>query len=94
MHNNDAAIDDTNEDRDSEKYIIKRHYMFHHTGATTSYAIRGVGFGIEFCNNMELYEVNYGMQMQSGSKVEVNNDPLVALNGFITCRHCGKSTPI
>ena len=34
------------------------------------------------------------MQMQSGSKVEVNNDPLVALNGFITCRHCGKSTPI
>ena len=43
---------------------------------------------------MELYEVNYGMQMQSGSKVEVNNDPLVALNGFITCRHCGKSTPI
>ena len=94
MHNNDAAIDDTNEDRDSEKYIIKRHYMFHHTGATTSYAIRGVGFGIEFCNNMELYEVNYGMQMQSGSKVEVNNDPLVALNGFITCRHCGKSTSI
>ena len=94
MHNNDAAIDDTNEDRDSEKYIIKRHYMFHHTGATTSYAIRGVGFGIEFCNNMELYEVNYGMQMQSGSKVEVNNDPLVALNGFITCRHCGKSTRI
>lgn len=94
MHNNDAAIDDTNEDRDSEKYIIKRHYMFHHTGATTSYAIRGVGFGIEFCNNMELYEVNYGMQMQSGNKVEVNNDPLVALNGFITCRHCGKSTPI
>ena len=94
MHNNDAAIDDTNEDRDSEKYIIKRHYMFHHTGATTSYAIRGVGFGIEFCNNMELYEVNYGMQIQSGSKVEVNNDPLVALNGFITCRHCGKSTPI
>ena len=94
MHNNDAAIDDTNEDRNSEKYIIKRHYMFHHTGATTSYAIRGVGFGIEFCNNMELYEVNYGMQMQSGSKVEVNNDPLVALNGFITCRHCGKSTPI
>ena len=94
MHNNDAAIDDTNEDRDSEKYIIKRHYMFHHTGATTSHAIRGVGFGIEFCNNMELYEVNYGMQMQSGSKVEVNNDPLVALNGFITCRHCGKSTPI
>ena len=68
--------------------------MFRHTGATTSYAIRGVGFGIEFCNNMELYEVNYGMQMQSGSKVEVDNDTTVPQNGFITCRYCGKSTPI
>lgn len=94
MHSNDAALDDSSEDRDSENYIIKRHYMFRHTGATTSYAIRGVGFGIEFCNNMELYEVNYGMQMQSGSKVEVDNDSTVPQNGFVTCRYCGKSTPI
>ena len=94
MHSNEAALDDSSEDRDNENYIIKRHYMFHHTGATTSYAIRGVGFGIEFCNNMELYEVNYGMQMQSGSKVEVDNDSTVSQNGFVTCRHCGKSTPI
>ena len=94
MHSDKAALDDSKEDRDSENYIIKRHYMFHHIGATTSYAIRGVGFGIEFCNNMELYEVNYGMQMQSGEKVEVNNDSTVSQNGFITCRHCGKSTPI
>ena len=43
---------------------------------------------------MELYEVNYGMQMQSGSKVEVDNDTTVPQNGFITCRYCGKSTPI
>lgn len=94
MHSNDAALDDSNEDRDNENYIIKRHYMFRHTGATTSYAIRGVGFGIEFCNNMELYEVNYGMQMQSGNKVEVDNDSTVSQNGFVTCRYCGKSTPI
>lgn len=43
---------------------------------------------------MELYEVNYGMQMQSGSKVEVDNDGNVSQNGFMTCRHCGKSMPI
>jgi len=94
MHSNEAALDDSSEDRDNENYIIKRHYMFRHTGATTSYAIRGVGFGIEFCNNMELYEVNYGMQMQSGGKVEVDNNREVSQNGFITCRYCGKSTPI
>ncbi|MCF0183423.1 MAG: DUF1998 domain-containing protein, partial [Bacteroidaceae bacterium] len=94
MHSSDAALDDSSEDRDSENYIIKRHYMFRHTGATTSYAIRGVGFGIEFCNNMELYEVNYGMQMQSGGKVEVDGDGSISQYGFITCRHCGKSTPL
>lgn len=94
MYSNDAALDDSKEERESENYIIKRHYMFHHLGATTSYAIRGVGFGIEFCNNMELFEVNYGMKMQSGSKVEVNNDANVSQNGFITCRYCGKSTPV
>lgn len=94
MQNAEAALDDANEDRLSENYIVKRHYMFHHIGATTSFAIRRVGFGIEFCNNMELYEVNYGMQMQTGSKVEVDCDALVPLNGFITCRHCGKTTHI
>ena len=94
MYSNDAALDDSKEERESENYIIKRHYIFHHLGATTSYAIKGVGFGIEFCNNMELYEVNYGMKMQSGSKVEVNNDANVSQNGFITCRYCGKSTPL
>lgn len=94
MHSKDAAIDDSNDDRDNENYIIKRHYLFHHTGATTSYAIRGVGFGIEFCNNMELYEVNYGMQMQSGNKIEVDGDATIPMLGFVTCRHCGKSIPM
>lgn len=94
MHSDDAALDDSKEDRDAETYIIKRHYMFHHHGATTSYAMRGVGFGIEFCNNMELYEVNYGMPMQSGAKLEVAGDTAVPQHGFVTCRHCGKSTPL
>ena len=55
--------------------------------------MRGVGFGIEFCNNMDLYEINYGMQMQSGGKTEVNGDPTVSQYGFVTCRYCGKATP-
>ena len=92
MHSNDAALDDSSEDRDSENYIIKRHYMFHHNGVTTSYVMRNVGFGIEFCNNMELYEINYGMQMQSGAKLEVDNDATIPQYGFVICKHCGKST--
>lgn len=94
MRSDDAALDDSSEDRDSENYILKRHYMFHHHGATTSYAMKNVGFGIEFCNNMSLYEVNYGMQMQNGGKKEVNNDTTVPENGFVVCKHCGKATPL
>ena len=83
----DAVLDDSNEERTKEQFIVKKHFMFHHKGIVSSFAMKNIGFGIEFCNNMDLYEANYGMQMQSGTKVEVNN-------GFVTCRYCGKSTPL
>lgn len=94
MKADEAALDDSNEDRDQEHFIIKKHFQFHHNGATTSYAMKNVGFGIEFCNSMDLYEVNYGMQMQSGEKKEIFGDSTVPNNGFITCRHCGKTSHI
>lgn len=94
MKKTEAALDDSTEERDKENYIVKKHFQFHHHGATSSFVMRSVGFGIEFCNNMHLYEVNYGMQMQSGGKVEVNGDSTVPQFGFITCRYCGKSTPL
>lgn len=31
--------------------------------------------------------------MQSGSKIEVNNDATIPEYGFVTCKYCGKSTP-
>ncbi len=94
MMKTDAVLDDANEERVREQYILKKHFMFHHKGIVSSYAMKSIGFGIEFCNNMDLYEGNYGMQMQTGGKVEVNNDALIPENGFVTCRHCGKSTPL
>lgn len=94
MFKTDAALDDSNEERTKEQFIVKKHFMFHHKGITSSYAMKGIGFGIEFCNNMDLFEANYGMQMQSGTKVEVNNESIIPENGFVTCRYCGKSTPL
>ena len=90
----DAVLDDSNEERSNEQFIVKKHFMFHHKGVVSSYAMKGIGFGIEFCNNMDLYEANYGMQMQSGAKVEINNENIIPENGFVTCRYCGKSTPV
>ena len=94
MYKVDAVLDDSDEERKSEQFIVKKHFMFHHKGIVSSYAMKGIGFGIEFCNNMELYEANYGMQMQSGTKVEINNEGSIPDNGFVTCRYCGKSTPL
>ncbi|MFT0286493.1 DEAD/DEAH box helicase [Bacteroides thetaiotaomicron] len=94
MKKTEAALDDSAEERDKENYIVKKHFLFHHNGIISSYVMRGVGFGIEFCNNMDLYEINYGMQMQSGGKTEVNGDPTVSQYGFVTCRYCGKATPL
>lgn len=90
----EAALDDSSDDRKSEHFLVKRHYAFRHQGAVTSYALRDTGFGIEFCNQLDLYEVNYGMQMQSGARTEVNNDSAVPELGFVTCRHCGKSVAV
>ena len=90
----DAVLDDSNEERTREQFIVKKHFMFHHKGIVSSFAMKNIGFGIEFCNNMDLYEANYGMQMQSGTKVEVNNEGVIPENGFVTCRYCGKSTPL
>ena len=90
----DAVLDDANEEREKEQYIVKKHFIFHHKGIVSSYAMKNIGFGIEFCNNMDLYETNYGMQMQTGSKVEVDGDGQIPENGFVTCRYCGKSTPL
>ena len=94
MSKTDAALDDSNEERTKEQFIVKKHFMFHHKGVVSSYAMKNLGFGREFCNNMDLYEANYGMQMQTGSKVEVNNEAIIPENGFVTCKYCGKSTPL
>jgi len=94
MYKVDAVLDDSEEERKRGEFIVKKHFMFHHKGVVSSYAMKSIGFGIEYCNNMDLYEANYGMQMQSGGKVEVNSEKNIPENGFVTCRYCGKSTPL
>jgi len=90
----DAAMDDSSDDRDRKLYNTMKHYQFNHSGVVTSYGIKNVAFGIEFCKDVEIYEVNYGSREQMGEKIEVNQDQQISGHGFITCRHCGKSVDI
>ena len=94
MDKTDAALDDSNDERAKEQFIVKKRFLFHQKGITSSFAMKNLVFGIEFCNNMDLYEANYGMQMQSGGKIEINGESIIPENGFVTCKYCGKSTPL
>ena len=94
MNKTEAALGDATEEREREQYVVRKHFMFRHHGAVSAYAMRGTGFGIEYCNSMDLYEANYGMPMQTGAKVEVGGETQAPENGFVTCRHCGKATPL
>lgn len=89
----DAALDDRNDDRDSERYHVMKHFMFRDQAGSKAYGLKNVGFGIQFCKDTEITEANYGHISQLGNPTDVNKRRVPGL-GFVVCRHCGKATPI
>lgn len=89
MKRTDAAINDRTDERERSNYHIMKHFRFNYHGAIRSYGLKNVGFGIEFCPEMDLMEVNYGPQMASQNQVDLNGTKVPAF-GFIVCRECGK----
>ena len=90
MKRTDAAINDRSDERERENFHIMKHFRFNYHGAIRSYGLKNVGFGIEFCPEMDLMEVNYGPQMASQSQIEIEGVK-VPSRGFIVCRECGKT---
>lgn len=89
----DASIKD-DDDRDKNQYNIIKHFQFVHHGPITSYGLKKVGFGIEFCKDVTLIEANCGDQKQRAEAIEINGQKGISSLGFVTCKHCGKSTPV
>lgn len=85
----DAALDDSSDERERNNYHILKHFRFNYHGAVRSFGLKNVGFGIEFCPEMELMEVNYGPQMANQSQVDAEGQKVPAY-GFVVCRECGK----
>lgn len=44
MFKTDAVLDDSHEERIKEQFIVKKHFMFHHKGVVSSYAMKNLGF--------------------------------------------------
>ena len=89
----DAASDDRNDERDSERYHIIKHFKFKDQQNSKAFGLKNVGFGIQFCRDTEIMEANYGEVAQLGNPTEVNRRKVSGL-GFVVCRYCGKATPI
>ena len=94
VYRDEAALDDRSDDRERKLYHTMQHFCFNHTGPITSYGLKNVAFGIEFCKDVELVEANYGSREQMAEQIEVNNQSHISNLGFITCKYCGKSTAV
>lgn len=94
VNRSEAALDDKNEDREQHMFHTIKHFQFNHTGAVTSYGLKHIAFGIEFCKDVHLTEVNYGNKEQMGEPVEIKKIQHISNLGFVTCKYCGKTTSV
>ena len=51
-----------------------------------------IPFGIEYVKDVELTQVNLGAGVPHSNHLTINQNEEVARHGFVTCKHCGKST--
>lgn len=94
VYRNDAVLDDHSEDREQNFFHTMKHFQFNHTGNVTSYGLKNVAFGIEFCKDVRLTEVNYGDRNQMAEPVEINKTKHISSLGFVTCKYCGRTTAV
>jgi len=94
MSSKRASVDDSSDERSRETYRLMTHFTFEHNGPVSSWGLKNVPFGIEFCKNTTMKEVNYGSSKEYLSPIEINGDPRIPEIGFVTCKRCGKSVAL
>ncbi len=88
-----ATLDDSSDDRDSSQYSISRHVTFDNSTFQGAWGMKDIPFGIEYVKNVEISTVNLGLTTSvDANKVIINRIENIPYHGFVTCKHCGKST--
>ena len=88
-----SALDDSSDERDSNLYRISRHLKFDSNSFQGAWGMKEIPFGIEYVKNVDITEINLGLSsVVHANKISINQHEDVPFHGFITCRHCGKST--
>jgi DEAD/DEAH box helicase domain-containing protein len=89
----DATIRDNKEERDRGNQLITRHFNFSQSETQGAFALTDIPFGVEYVKRVSMREVNAGHKQhrESGRTVTIFDKDVNAA-GYITCKHCGKST--
>jgi DEAD/DEAH box helicase domain-containing protein len=88
-----AALDDSSDDRDVITYRISKHIKFDYNTFQGAWGMKNIPFGIEYVKNVDITEVNLGLSsVTDANKITINNLEDIPNHGFVTCKHCGKSS--
>jgi len=88
-----ATLDDSSDDRDSSQYKISKHIKFDNNSFQGAWGMKDIPFGIEYVKNADIQIVNLGLSSTvDANKITINNIENVPYHGFVTCKHCGKSS--
>jgi DEAD/DEAH box helicase domain-containing protein len=87
-----ATLSDAKDEREKTTYNTQWHFHFDAQGSRGGYAMKEIPFGIEFVKNVRITSTNLGGTKAVNARKSTVNEREVATHGFVTCRHCGRST--
>ena len=88
-----ATLDDSSDDRDASHYKISKHIKFDNNSFQGAWGMKDIPFGIEYVKNADIQFINLGLSSTvDANKITINKIENVPYQGFVTCKHCGKST--
>lgn len=89
---NKATLNDSKDEREQQHYTVSTHFKFNPQTIEGTWGMLKIPFGIEYVKEVELTKVNLGSGTLNASHITINQNENVARHGFVTCKHCGKST--
>lgn len=87
-----SALNDSQDEREQKNYRVSTHFKFDPNTIEGTYGMKKIPFGIEYVKGVELTQVNLGAGVPHSNHLTINQQEEVARHGFVTCKHCGKST--
>jgi DEAD/DEAH box helicase domain-containing protein len=87
-----ATLDDTSEEREEKISRITSHFKFEQQSTQGAYAMVKIPFGIEYLKEVDIYQINNGISDYTSSRELTINESKVPIQGYVTCKHCGKSS--